>query len=125
MNKKIKIELTFSNWKNINVMIFDIVVIIDEIFKLNGVVFFDIRRNKHIIDNELIYMLRQKNIDKEVIIKALQDKNYEFEIDKLKKAETPAAIKEIVLPKNFDYSWDKKDEKEVIEVFPQGMFDFG
>jgi hypothetical protein len=127
MNKKIKIELAFCDWRNINVMIFDIVVTVDEVFIFDGVMFFDVRRNSHIIDDQLIYMLRQKNINKEIIIKALGEKNYSFEINKTTtlKEKIIAQYEETVVDENYDYSWDKEEEEKVMEAYPNMVFDFG
>ena len=123
--KKIKIELNFCNWKTINVKIFNIVVTVDELFVLEGIMFYDVKREKHIIDDQLIYMLRQKNIDKRIILKALSDRNYNFEIDQIQieKEEHTKGYKYTIIAEDFDYSWNKKEE-EIIENRPQLTFDF-
>jgi hypothetical protein len=61
-------------------MIFDIFVTVDDFITLDGVMYFDISKKTHLIDDQLIYMLNQKNINEEIIIEALNEKYYNFEI---------------------------------------------
>lgn len=77
---KLKINLKFCYWENINEMIFDIKILLDDLIELEGVYFYDISKNQHIIDDQLIYMLNRKGIDDKIIISALNDKYYNFKI---------------------------------------------
>ncbi len=126
MVKKIKLEFVFDYWKDINSMIFDMIVTVDDMFIFDGFCTYDCRLGNHKIDDKLIFMLNEIGVIKEVIEYGLDCKDYEFEVERssIFEREEKIEFKDIVLDENYDYSWDREEEEEVIETYPNRVFKF-
>lgn len=127
MTRKIEIEHVFIYWRNVDEVIFDIVVKIDNDIILDGTCTYNIRVQNYNLSELLTFQLNQIKIMKEVIEFGLDTKNYDFTFEDIKIFKKKLYSKDINLPENFDYSYPRKsikNDEEIAEIFPQKIFNF-